>query len=89
MKTNSTENVQDIDVYNFKIGSPDSSKLFKVYIDYEDENITGASYENGFYQQMLDTKECVELLESLIEFNRPTQRDITSILRKIKNDKTI
>lgn len=89
MKTNINEKTQVYDTYDFKIGSIDSTKLYKVYVDFETENITGFMYDYGFLQQMLDTTECVELLESLIQFNRPMQRDITNILNKVKNDKKI
>ena len=89
MKTNINEKTQDYDTYDFKIGSIDSTKLYKVYVDFETENITGFMYDYGFLQQMLDTTECVELLESLIQFNRPMQRDITNILNKVKKDKKI
>ena len=86
MKTNINEKTQDYDTYDFKIGSIDSTKLYKVYVDFETENITGYMYDYGFLEQMLDITECIDLLENLIRFNRPIQRDITPILNKIKSE---
>lgn len=89
MKTNSTEKIQEIDTYNFKKSSIDSTKLYKVYVNFETENVIGFMYDYGFRQQLLDTTECVELLENVIQHNRPMKRDITPILNKIKTEMSI
>lgn len=89
MKTNSTEEIQDFYTYNIKIGSIDSTKLYKVHVNFESETVIGFMYDYGFCQQLLGTTECIELLEDMIHYNRPMKRDITPILNKIKTEMSI
>ena len=89
MKTKSTEKIQDIETYNIKIGSNSSTKVYKIYVNFDTEEVTGAMYDYGFCQKTLDTAECLELLETMIQYNRPMKRDMTNIRDNVKKNKNI
>lgn len=73
----------DFDIYNIKEGSIDSSKEYSIIVDFEKEEITGACFYYGLLNHMIDTKQCIELLEEVSQYKTP-KRDFSNILDKVK-----
>lgn len=84
MTVRTDERKNDIDKYNIKVGSPDSSNEYTIIVDFDNEIITGACFNYGLYDHMIDSKESIELLENLFEFHKP-KREFSKILQKMKN----
>lgn len=83
-----TQKTKNIETYLISYGDFDSQDKHKIEIDFDKETITGSFIGCGVWYP-IETEKCIEIMENVIQYNRPFPRDITPILNKIKTELSI
>lgn len=82
MKKTNTKNVK---IFHISEGSVNSKNKYAIEIDFDTEEINGFFVGNGMFYQ-ISLEESIEILESMIQFSRTLDVNITSILDKAKKE---
>jgi len=94
MNVTNTSNAEkeDVEKYSIKESSFESITDYYIIVDFKNESVSGACFINGFFDHMIDTKKCIELLEGIKKYYS-LKRDFSSVLEKymlkkgeLKND---